>query len=45
MPAWLAIVGIEQQTPTPPNVSTDLLVWHAIYGRVVGVVFPEVEDR
>jgi cytochrome c biogenesis protein CcdA len=44
MPAWLAMVGIEQQTPTPPDVSLNSLVWHAIYGFMLGAVFPLVED-
>jgi hypothetical protein len=44
MPAWLTMIGIQQQTPTPPNLSTNSLVWHTIYGLVLGAVFPLVED-
>jgi cytochrome c biogenesis protein CcdA len=44
MPAWLTIVGIEQQTPTPPAISIDSLVWHVLYGFVLGAVYPVVED-
>jgi hypothetical protein len=44
MPAWLAMVGIQQQTPTPPNLSANNLVWHTVYGFVLGVVYPLVED-
>jgi hypothetical protein len=44
MPAWLSIVGIQQQTPTPPAISANSLVWHTVYGFVLGAVYPAVED-
>lgn len=43
MPVWLGIVGF----PTPPlipNVTTSMLIWHLIYGIVLGGLFPFLED-
>lgn len=43
MPIWLGVVGF----PTPPsipNVTTPLLIWHAIYGVVLGGLFPFVKE-
>jgi hypothetical protein len=44
MPAWLVMVGIQQETPTPPNISANTLIWHTVYGFVIGAVYPVVED-
>lgn len=43
MPMWQGAVGV----PTPasiPNVTTPTMLWHAIYGVVLGGVFPFVVD-
>ncbi|WP_137285695.1 histidine kinase [Halorussus salinisoli] len=42
MPIWLGVIRF----PTPPsipNVTPPLLVWHAIYGVVLGSLFPFVD--
>lgn len=42
MPIWLGAVGF----PTPPrlpNVTVPMLVWHLIYGAVIGLVYPLLE--
>lgn len=42
MPIWLGVIGF----PTPPelpNVTVPMLVWHALYGAVLGLVYPFVE--
>lgn len=44
MPIWLGFAGF----PTPPsipNVTTPMLVWHLIYGLVLGSLFPLLEDK
>jgi hypothetical protein len=42
MPIWLGAVGIE--APGIPNVSQATLFWHAVYGVVLGIVFPLTLD-
>ena len=42
MPIWLGVAGVPTATSIP-NVTVPLLVWHAIYGVVLGGVFPFVE--
>lgn len=42
MPVWLAAVGFPSPPPIP-NVTVPLLVWHGIYGVVLGAVFPFVD--
>lgn len=42
MPIWLGAVGF----PTPPsipNVTVPLLLWHLVYGLVLGGLFPVLE--
>jgi sterol desaturase/sphingolipid hydroxylase (fatty acid hydroxylase superfamily) len=42
MPIWLGVAGF----PTPPsipNVTMPLLLWHLVYGIVLGALFPAVE--
>jgi hypothetical protein len=42
MPMWLAAIGF----PTPPSlphVTATLLVWHAVYGAVLGGLFPSLD--
>ena len=44
MPMWLELVGV-----TAPGtilaLSGPMLVWHLLYGAVLGVLFPFIEDR
>lgn len=42
MPIWLGVVGVSMATSIP-NVSVPLLIWHVVYGVVLGGVFPFVE--
>jgi sterol desaturase/sphingolipid hydroxylase (fatty acid hydroxylase superfamily) len=42
MPIWLNAVGVPV-TASLPNVTVPLLVWHAVYGVVLGGLFPFVE--
>jgi hypothetical protein len=44
MPVWLRVAGFGSP-PSVPNVTVPLLVWHLVYGVVLGGVFPFVEDR
>lgn len=42
MPMWLEVLGY----PSPPSfpfVTTSVLLWHLLYGLVLGAVFPFVE--
>lgn len=44
MPIWLDVAGF----PTPPsipNVTGPTLLWHVVYGAVLGGVFPFVTER
>lgn len=43
MPMWLSAVAYSGVVPVP-NVTVPLLVWHLIYGAVLGVVFPYLEN-
>ncbi|WP_254534800.1 histidine kinase [Halomarina litorea] len=43
MPIWLDAVGVAAQ-PGIPNVTTASLVWHIVYGVVLGALFPFVDD-
>lgn len=42
MPIWLGLAGFPAP-PSIPYVTTPLLVWHLVYGVVLGAVFPAVE--
>ncbi len=42
MPIWLDLAGVPV-TASIPNVTVPLLVWHAVYGVVLGGLFPFVE--
>jgi hypothetical protein len=39
MPVWLGAVGFPK-TPPLPNFAVPSLLWHLVYGAVLGVVFP-----
>lgn len=43
MPIWLGVVGVPMASSIP-NVTVPLLVWHVIYGLVLGGLFPFVEE-
>lgn len=43
MPIWLRLAGLP--SPAPPHVTPATLVWHAVYGVVLGVVYPAVDGR
>jgi len=43
MPIWLGAVGFTTP-PSIPNVTVPLLVWHLLYGLVLGALFPSVAD-
>lgn len=42
MPIWLNIVGFATP-PSLPNITGASLVWHVIYGAILGTVFPLLE--
>lgn len=42
MPIWLGFAGFPAP-PSIPFVTTPLLLWHLVYGVVLGAVFPAVE--
>lgn len=44
MPIWLNVVGF-QTPPSFPNVTTASLIWHGIYGIILGAVFTILERR
>lgn len=44
MPLWLSAVG-SPASPPFPNFATPSLLWHAVYGLVLGGVFVAMEDR
>jgi len=44
MPMWLEIVGATAPGAIPA-LSAAMLVWHLLYGAVLGVLFPFIEDR
>lgn len=43
MPIWLGFAGFTTP-PSIPNVTTTTLVWHLIYGLVLGGLFPALTD-
>jgi hypothetical protein len=43
MPIWLGVVGVPMASSIP-NVTVPLLVWHVVYGLVLGGLFPFVEE-
>lgn len=43
MPIWLSVAGFSSP-PAVPNVTLPVLVWHLVYGVVLGGVYPLVED-
>jgi hypothetical protein len=43
LPIWLGAVGFTTP-PSIPNVTVPLLVWHLLYGLVLGALFPSVAD-
>lgn len=43
MPIWLAFVGLP--APQIPNVTGPTLVWHLVYGLVLGALFPALQHR
>jgi len=42
MPIWLGFAGFPAP-PSVPHVTTPSLLWHLVYGVVLGAVFPPVE--
>lgn len=44
MPIWLELLG-GPAPETIPSLSAPMLVWHLLYGAVLGILFPYVEDR
>lgn len=42
LPMWLEILGYAS-VPSFPFVTTEVLLWHLVYGTVLGVLFPFVE--
>lgn len=43
MPIWLTLAGFTTP-PRIPFVTTPLLLWHLLYGLVLGALFPAVEQ-
>jgi hypothetical protein len=43
MPIWLRIAGVSG--PAPPHVTVATVAWHAVYGVVLGAVYPAVAAR
>lgn len=43
MPVWLGVVG-SPASPPVPNFAPPSLLWHVVYGAVLGVVYGPVED-
>jgi hypothetical protein len=44
MPMWIGILG-GPAPETIPALSAPMLVWHLLYGTVLGTLYPYVEDR
>jgi hypothetical protein len=44
MPVWLSVVG-SPASPPLPNFAPPSLLWHAVYGVVLGGVYAAVDDR
>lgn len=43
MPMWLSVVALSEVVPIP-NVTMPLLAWHLVYGAVLGLLYPALED-
>lgn len=43
MPIWLGAAGFTTP-PSIPNITKPMLLWHFIYGTVLGLLYPFVED-
>ena len=43
MPIRLGVAGVSMATSIP-NVTVPLLVWHVVYGVVLGGLFPSLEE-
>lgn len=43
MPIWLATVDLH--APAIPNVTGPMLLWHLVYGLVLGALFPALPTR
>lgn len=41
MPIWLALAGFPEP-PSLPYITTSSLLWHGIYGIVLGVIYPTI---
>lgn len=41
MPMWLSAVGFENAPPIP-NINGMTILWHAVYGAVLGALFPRL---
>lgn len=44
MPVWLSAVG-SPASPPFPNFAPPSLLWHAVYGAVLGGVYATIDDR
>ena len=44
MPVWLRVVGFPSP-PSVPNLAPPSLLWHAVFGVVLGAVYPVAVDR
>lgn len=44
MPIWLAAAGFPEP-PTMPHVTAASLLWHGIYGVVLGAIYPSVASH
>jgi sterol desaturase/sphingolipid hydroxylase (fatty acid hydroxylase superfamily) len=44
MPIWLGVAGVGMQLSLP-NVTMPVLLWHVVYGIVLGGLFPFLADR
>jgi len=44
MPVWLGVVG-SPASPPLPNFAPPSLLWHAVYGAVLGGVYTAIDDR
>jgi len=42
LPVWVDFVGVSE-VPEIPFMTTPLLIWHATYGMVLGLLFPFLE--
>lgn len=44
MPIWLTVAGFPAP-PSIPNLTASLLVWHLVYGVILGAVFSALKNR